>query len=166
MKTFVLAAGLATLMSGAAMAQTTAPATEGTTAPAAGTEAPIAGSATPTSGMEGGSPIVMLPEVQAGAAPAHFLADDLDDEEVYGANNEEIGEVEDIILSADGTVAAVVIEVGGFLGIGEKDVLVDWNAIEVAVEGDDIRLLAPTLTREMLEQAEGVDLDTLLVGRN
>jgi sporulation protein YlmC with PRC-barrel domain len=118
-------------------------------------------------GVEGGSPIVTLPEVQAGAAAAHFLADDLEGEDVYGSMNEEIGDVSDIVLAADGTVAAIVIEVGGFLGIGQKDVLVDWNAVEIVSEGDDdLRILAPTLTREMLEQAEGVDLDTLLIGRN
>ncbi|WP_185983491.1 PRC-barrel domain-containing protein [Aureimonas mangrovi] len=164
MKTFALAAGFAVLLGGTALAQTTAPAGE-TTQPVTGSTADGA-TAPETLGVEGGSPIVTLPEVQAGAAPAHFLAEDLDGEDVYGANNEEIGEVEDIVLAADGTVAAIVIEVGGFLGIGEKDVLVDWNAVEIVTEGDDVRVMAPTLTREMLEEAEGVDLDTLLVGHD
>lgn len=165
MKTTALAAGFALLATTAAFAQAPAEPAQpitGTTA----TGETVPGSLNPAAGVEGGSPIITLPEAQAGAAPAHFLADDLEGEDVYGARNEEIGEIEDIVLAADGTVAAVVIEVGGFLGIGQKDVLVDWNALEIAVEGDDLRVLAPTLTREMLEQAEGVDLDVLLVGRN
>lgn len=185
MKPIVLASALAVLMSGAAFAQTTPAAPAAGSDPAVNTNpttpepAPAApvGSApvTPGSeaaapealGVEGGSPIVTLPEVAAGAAAAHFLADDLEGEDVYGSLNEEIGDVSDLVIGADGTVAAIVIEVGGFLGIGQKDVLVDWNAVEIVTEGDDdLRVLAPTLTREMLEQAEGVDLDTLLVGRN
>ena len=174
MKNLVLAAGLATLMSGAAFAQT-APADPATTPPAAGEAAPMGtapmtpgseAAAPETMGMEGGSPIITLPTMEAGATPSMFLTDELNDEDIYGAGDEEIGEVEDIILAADGTVAAVVVEVGGFLGIGEKDVLVDWNAIEISVEDDDLRLVAPTLTREMLEEAQGVELDTMLIGQD
>ena len=155
MKSLVLAAGLATLLSGTAFAQTTAPAT---TAPATATTAAPAAAATDV--------IVILPPMAQGAAPAHFLTDDLEDENIYGANNEEIGEIEDFVMNADGSVAAVVVEVGGFLGIGEKDVLVNWNALQIAVENNDIRITAPTLTREALEGAASVDLDAMVVGRD
>lgn len=111
------------------------------------------------------APIVVLPEA-APSAPAHLLASKFDDYDVYGADGKEIGEIEDIVLNVDGTIAAVALEVGGFLGIGEKDVLVDWSALEITTQDNDLRITAPTLTREVLEQAAAVDLDKIGVTRN
>ena len=161
MKFAIAATTIATLLTGSALAQT-APAT----APA--TAAPAATMAAPTTPAAAGSDavIVVLPAAVAGAAPMHVLANDLDDEDIYGLNDEEVGEIEDVILNMDGSVAAVVVEVGGFLGIGEKDVLVNWSAIEMVQDGDDLRLVAPGLTREALEAAEGVELDTMILGRD
>ena len=106
-------------------------------------------------------PIVVLPEAVQENVPAYLLAGRVDDQNVYGADGKEIGEIEDVLLNADGTVAAVVVEVGGFLGIGEKDVLVDWSALEITREGKTLRIAAPTLTREVLDAAAAVDLDTI-----
>ncbi|WP_395515428.1 PRC-barrel domain-containing protein [Pseudorhizobium flavum] len=110
------------------------------------------------------APIVVLPDAVQGAAPSYLFAGRIDDLDIYGADGEEIGEIEDVLLNLDGTVAAVAVEVGGFLGIGDKDVLVDWSALEITREGDDIRVMAPTLTREVLEGAAAVDLDKLGLG--
>lgn len=112
------------------------------------------------------APIVVLPEAVQNAAPGYLFTGNLDDYDVYGADGKEIGEIEDILLNMDGTVAAVALEVGGFLGIGEKDVLVDWTALEFTRDGDDIRVTAPTLTREVLEGAQAVDLNKLGLGRD
>ena len=111
------------------------------------------------------APIVVLPEAVQGAAPGYVFSGNLDDEDVYGADDNVIGEIEDVLLNVDGTVAAVALEVGGFLGIGEKDVLVDWSTLEITADGDDdIRVTAPTLTREILEGAGAVDLDAIGLG--
>ncbi|MCF6369880.1 PRC-barrel domain-containing protein [Rhizobium halophilum] len=112
------------------------------------------------------APIVVLPEAVDGTLPGYLFAGNLDDYDVYGADGNKIGEIEDVLLNLDGTVAAVAIEVGGFLGIGEKDVLVDWTALEVTRDGDDIRVTTPTLTREVLEGAQSVDLDQLGLARD
>ena len=50
---------------------------------------------------------------------------------------DDIGEVNDVILGRDGTVKAVVLGVGGFLGIGEKDVAVAMEQIKMVPEKDD-----------------------------
>jgi len=50
---------------------------------------------------------------------------------VYTSANENVGDVNDIILSKDGKVQAVVIGVGGFLGLGEKDVAVPMDRIQM-----------------------------------
>ncbi|WP_285295404.1 PRC-barrel domain-containing protein [Aureimonas altamirensis] len=145
MKNILIAASIAALMSGSAMAQTSA------TTPAPASDNPV---------------IVVLPPVTQGAAPAHFLIDDLDDEDVYGVDGAKIGEIEDFVVDTEGQIAAVVVEVGGFLGIGEKEVLVDWSALDIQVTDGDLRVDAPTLTREELEAAADVDVDAMVLGRD
>jgi sporulation protein YlmC with PRC-barrel domain len=51
---------------------------------------------------------------------------------VVSTNNESIGDVNDVILDRNGQVMAVVVGVGGFLGIGEKDVAVPFASLEFA----------------------------------
>lgn len=48
-----------------------------------------------------------------------------------------IGDINEIVLNRDGTVEAVIVGVGGFLGIGEKDVAVDMSQIQFVSDGDD-----------------------------
>ncbi len=59
-----------------------------------------------------------------------FRASDLMGSRVYGANNENIGEINDVLMDQNGRVHAIVIGVGGFLGIGEKDVAVPMSALQ------------------------------------
>ncbi len=49
---------------------------------------------------------------------------------VVGPNNERIGDVNDILLDRNGQAVAIIIGVGGFLGIGEKDVAVSFNQVQ------------------------------------
>src|SRR5690606_18871459 len=73
-----------------------------------------------------------------------------------GDDAENIGEVNDIIIGPDGLTEAVVIGVGGFLGVGEKEVAVDFNRISW-LEQDDDRVLVLAATREELESAPAFD---------
>jgi len=50
---------------------------------------------------------------------------------------DDIGEINELIISRDGTVVAVIIGVGGFLGMGEKDVAVEMSQIGIMREADD-----------------------------
>ncbi|MBB4041484.1 sporulation protein YlmC with PRC-barrel domain [Microvirga flocculans] len=59
-----------------------------------------------------------------------MMASDLIGTRVISANNESIGDINDVILGRDGRVMAAVVGVGGFLGIGEKDVAVPFSALE------------------------------------
>jgi len=70
---------------------------------------------------------------QAIATPAadQILASDLRGKPVHMANEDNVGEISDVLLSRDGQVAALVIGVGGFLGIGEKNVAIPFHAIEI-----------------------------------
>ncbi|EJT03359.1 PRC-barrel domain-containing protein [Rhizobium sp. CCGE 510] len=56
---------------------------------------------------------------------------------VYNGNNESIGSVNDLILKKDGGFVAAIVGVGGFLGIGEKNVAVPMEKITVAQNTQD-----------------------------
>jgi len=45
--------------------------------------------------------------------------------------NENIGDINELILDKDGKVAAVVLGVGGFLGMGEREVALDFKALNI-----------------------------------
>ncbi|WP_245601361.1 PRC-barrel domain-containing protein [Sedimentitalea nanhaiensis] len=50
---------------------------------------------------------------------------------------DDIGEINELVISPDGNVIAVIVGVGGFLGVGEKDVAMDMNQIHILREADD-----------------------------
>src|SRR5437868_8183876 len=54
--------------------------------------------------------------------PGQIRATQMDGATVYDTQNQKVGDVKDIILDRDGKVAAVVLDVGAFLGIGGKNV--------------------------------------------
>jgi len=78
-----------------------------------------------------------------------------------GAETEwdDIGEINDILLDENGDVKAVILGVGGFLGLGERDVTVSMDAIKVVKEEGDTndRFLVVTTSKEMLEKAPEFD---------
>lgn len=69
-------------------------------------------------------------------------ADDYIGATVYNAADKSIGEINDLILEKNGGIVAAVIGVGGFLGIGEKDVAVPMSNIMVSQkeDGSDLKL--------------------------
>ena len=72
---------------------------------------------------------------------------------VVNASNENVGEVNDIILEKDGKVAAVVIGVGGFLGMGERKVAVSFNTLQVRHNSGDKASFVMNTTKETLKGA-------------
>ena len=73
-----------------------------------------------------------------------------------GEDAENIGDVNDLIVSEDGKITHAVVGVGGFLGIGEKDVGVPFDELKVVEQDGDIRLIYAS-TREQLEAAPALD---------
>src|SRR5690606_5902339 len=86
------------------------------------------------------------------------LASDVIGESVYNGTGEEaenIGKVTDLVISPDGNVEAIVVGVGGFLGIGQKEVALEYDLIEWSEQPDGERWLVVPTTKEALEaQAE------------
>jgi sporulation protein YlmC with PRC-barrel domain len=79
-------------------------------------------------------------------------------EDVYDTQETKIGDVNDILIDKDGRVSTVIIGVGGFLGVGEKDVAVPFTALKVAEKAGD-RYLVINATKEALEKAPGYIYD-------
>ena len=50
--------------------------------------------------------------------------------DVYGSENAKIGDINEVVVNHDGSIQAVVIGVGGFLGIGEKDVAIPFQSVQ------------------------------------
>ena len=59
-----------------------------------------------------------------------WLVGNLWDKSVYNAAGKSIGELKDVLIDKDGKVTALVVGVGGFLGLGEKNVAVDYNFLQ------------------------------------
>lgn len=100
-------------------------------------------------------------ETNAGMTLADINSEDLDGAPVFGIDDERLGEISELILDGDGQVKEVVIDVGGFLGLGEKPVAVNFADLRLEqdadvtgmVEGevsDDFRIFID-MTEEQLE---------------
>jgi sporulation protein YlmC with PRC-barrel domain len=53
---------------------------------------------------------------------------------VYNVQNEKLGDISDLLLDQSGKVSGVVIGVGGFLGLGERDILVGLDKLNITRE--------------------------------
>jgi hypothetical protein len=83
--------------------------------------------------------------------------------DVRSAADEDMGRIVDVIVDRSGTVRAAVIDFGGFLGVGSRKIVVDWNALHfgrVANKSDSITL---ELTKEQVTAAPEYKEDTPIV---
>jgi len=81
------------------------------------------------------------------------LAEDLLGATVYNNNDENVGDINDLIIGLDGSVKGVVIGVGGFLGLGEKQVAVQMAALDVVERENGSPRLMTSATKTDLEAA-------------
>ncbi len=137
-RTLIATAASLALMTGAAVAQTTSPTVgnpSSSTSSMSNTAAPdgtktgttksdtMKSDATKSDSMTSGSAAT-----SGGLGGQLASADELIGKNVYGRDNNKIGEIDDVILDANGKAKQLVISSGGFLGIGEKQVAVDYSA--------------------------------------
>jgi hypothetical protein len=69
----------------------------------------------------------------------------------------QIGEIEDIVLDSEGQMVGIVAEVGGFLDIGDKHVMVPVADLRLVPIDDTSYSFVTRLSEEQLEEMEGVD---------
>jgi sporulation protein YlmC with PRC-barrel domain len=50
--------------------------------------------------------------------------------DVYGADNQKIGDIDEVLVDRQGKIHGLVVGVGGFLGIGQKDVAIPFEQVQ------------------------------------
>jgi sporulation protein YlmC with PRC-barrel domain len=77
---------------------------------------------------------------------------------VYDPEKDKIGTVDDVIVNDSGQITGLIIGVGGFLGVGEKDVAVAFNAVHAEIK-DGAWYLTIDTTKNALKSAPGLTFD-------
>ncbi len=137
-------------------------------APATTTDVPAAGTAEapavmPDNQATGSTEAPATTTAGAATSPASsILASEFIGQAVYSAANENIGEINDLVMSKDQNGNAVaIIGVGGFLGLGEKDVAIPFADISVTRDDNNMMHLTIATTKEQLEAAPTFDRTAL-----
>lgn len=89
-------------------------------------------------------------------APNYYRASKLSGVNVYNDKNEKIGDVSEVLVSRSGKAEAVVIGVGGFLGMGEHLVAVPYSAVKWEDDqkgGYPEKAVLPNASKEELKKA-------------
>jgi sporulation protein YlmC with PRC-barrel domain len=99
------------------------------------------------------------PEQTISSLPSGALPiSDYYNQSVYDSKDNKIGDVKDLLANKDGNIEAAIVGVGGFLGVGEKNVAVPFNALKLT-EKSGKRYLVMDTTKEALEKAPGYTFD-------
>ncbi|WP_191058731.1 PRC-barrel domain-containing protein [Geminicoccus harenae] len=101
----------------------------------------------PYSGQEAGS--------FTGTIAGDFSADDLMNRNIVDMEGNNVGQVSDLLIGSDGTIQNVLVDVGGFLGIGTRTVALGLDQVQMA-QGDAEDLVV-NMTREQVENLPQVE---------
>ena len=100
------------------------------------------------------------PAAQNEMAPAKTAAytgdmsvNELINKSVKNGAGETVGDINDIRIGSDGNIAAVVVGVGGFLGLGEKNVALPYEQLSFTRDGDGGLLVTANVTKDSLQTA-------------
>ncbi len=146
LKKFMAVAAVSGLALTSALAQSTAPSS--TQTPTAANPAPTSTAAAPAASPSGKATFVDK------QTSDQWLASKFKGTDVVGTDDKKIGDVSDILFDKDKKILAYIVGVGGFLGIGAKDVAVDPASFQ-AVPGSDASnfKLRLSMTKEELKNA-------------
>src|ERR1700740_2630180 len=94
--------------------------------------------------LAGGLALAQAPTAQAPsvAAPSsssstmRLLGSDIYKANVYDNSENKIGDVTDLVINSNGSIATAVIGVGGFLGVGQKDIAVPFRDLKISSRND------------------------------
>ena len=83
--------------------------------------------------------------------------------DVRSTAGENMGRIVDVIVDRSGTVRAAVIDFGGFLGVGSRKIVVDWNALHFGQVTNKKESMTLELTQEQVKAAPEYKEDTPIV---
>ena len=94
------------------------------------------------------------------AIPANsFTVTDWYKQSVYDPKDAKIGEIMDVLVDKSGKVTSFIVGVGGFLGAGEKDVSVPFDAVRITTKDNNKWYLVMNTTKDELKSASGFTYD-------
>lgn len=97
------------------------------------------------------------PDMQTGPGPHLMSADTLTGNDVVNQDDEDLGDIKDIMLDVpNGRVAYAVLSFGGLMGMGGKLFAVPWSALKLDTENKRFVL---NVDKERLGEAPGFDKD-------
>lgn len=123
------------------------------TAPAMDTTAPVVEDAAPlavTPAAEG-ELIVEVPEGYILTEITTVTTEELKGVDVYHSADEKVGKIGDIEIGADNSVAHVIVDVGGFLGMGEHRVALTPEQVQIYKNADNVLRAHVALTKDELK---------------
>lgn len=134
-KTLLMTTALSGLMVSAAFAQSPNMTTQPKASPPAATQTQDKNGATAAKPNEAAkaapSGSASAEKAISSQSPDQLLASKFKGTDVVGADNKKIGDVSDILFDKNGKILAYVISIGGFLGIGSKDVAMAPSAFQI-----------------------------------
>jgi PRC-barrel domain len=142
------------------------PATPEMQAPA---ESPTTNPASSTSNGESAAPSDLNIHFLSRQMPDELLATDLLGLSAVNATNDTIGEVNDLVTDRNGKTVAAVIGVGGFLGIGEKDVAIPFEDLKFTRDENNDITIEVDISKEALKTApdyQSLDEQVIVEGAN
>lgn len=123
-------------------------------------ETETAAAQTESAAQDPARPMLATPEIErdgyAAATPDQMTTEDLTGARVYGANDEDIGEVNELLLDDSGKIKEAVLDIGGFLGLSEHQIAVTMDELKImrSEDGGDIRVYINATEEELEAQPE------------
>jgi sporulation protein YlmC with PRC-barrel domain len=161
LKKLLITTAASGLMLSAALAQAPAPAPERPATPPAASERPAtppAASERPATPPAAAEKSAASDKPAASAAvtqqkPDQLLASKFKGTDVVGSDNQKIGDISDILFDKQGTkIEAYIISVGGFLGMGAKDIALEPSQVQWTKDNNEDKLKV-SMTKDQLQQA-------------
>jgi hypothetical protein len=69
--------------------------------------------------------------------------------DVTNAGHEKLGDVDEVLVTTDGRVSAIIVSTGGVLGVGDRKVVLPWERLRFSSRGSDL-VVVTDATRETL----------------
>jgi len=88
----------------------------------------------------------------AAQKPDQLLASKVKGADVIGSDDKKIGDISDLLFSKDGKLEAYILSVGGFLGVGAKEVALAPSNVQIVQDNNSWKLKV-SMTKDQLAQA-------------
>ncbi|MDQ0316666.1 PRC-barrel domain-containing protein [Amorphus orientalis] len=79
------------------------------------------------------------------------LSSELTGQPVQNTDGENLADIDDFIIGPDGKISHVIVSFGGFLGLGDKEVMLPWEQLNVTQDEDGDEVVRLAMTQEEIE---------------